>query len=108
MATQVFRIVRALNFTRPALSFSPHFEGTSDHAGISDRIFNPYNQYGFRIDFVWLVASTLAILTATAIFAGKFKNDRRARINVLPGIVWILAFVNYLARSLFTGVLDFG
>jgi hypothetical protein len=108
MASILFRIVVGLNFIRFALSFSPAFEGTGEINGIADRLFNPNHHFGFRLDFVWLVISTVAIVLATVVFIRGIEKDRRARINVILGLTWSIAFAVYMARSLTSGILSFG
>jgi NADH:ubiquinone oxidoreductase subunit H len=104
----LIRAVIALNFLRFGLSFSPWFEGTVDSVGESDRLFGGYRLGGFRIDFVWLVASTLVIFSATFYFLMVSKRDHRARVDAFLCAGWTVAFVVYIARVLLTGILYFG
>ena len=107
-AAWIFRFVVALNFLRFALSFWPHFEGTAARPGLADSLFGIYRSDGFRLDFSWLILSTFAVFAAIFYFFGEAKHDRRAKIDALFCIAWVLAFVIYVGKALITGVLDFG
>ena len=104
----VFRAAIALNFVRFALSFVPKFEGTAARAGIADKLFGAYTVGFFRADFAWLIGSTIVLFAATFYFAKDSENDPQARLDVLLGWTWIVAFVIYLIKSVFTGVLYSG
>lgn len=108
MASILFRIVVGLNFVRFALSFSRVFEGTGENNGIADQLFNPNHHFGFRLDFVWLLISTFVISLATVFFIRGIQRDRNARINVVLGLTWLIAFAVYMERSLTSGLLYFG
>jgi hypothetical protein len=97
-----------LNFARFALSFVPKFEGTAARAGIADKLFGEYTVGGFRADFAWLFGSTIVLFAATFYFAKNSENDPQSRLDVLLGRTWIVAFVIYVIKSIFTGVLDPG
>jgi len=101
----VFRAALALNFVRFALSFVPKFEGTAARAGIADELFGAYTVGFFRADFAWLIGSTIVLFAATLYFAKDSENDPEARLDVLLGWTWIVAFVIYVIKSIFTGVL---
>jgi|SRR5579863_113848 hypothetical protein len=106
MLPWVFRAAIALNFVRFVLSFIPSFEGTAERAGIIDGLLGKYTVFGFfRPDFAWLFGSTMVIFPATFYFANISKNDPRARLDVLLGWAWTVAFVIYVIRSIVTGVL---
>jgi hypothetical protein len=108
IGTIVLRAVIALNFVRFALSFLPWFEGTEHSAGFADQLFNPRHTNGFRSDFLWLFFSTVFIFFAMFVFIPKFKQESKARINVYLCSAWLAAFLIYILKSLFTGLLDFG
>ena len=108
MASILFRIVVGLNFVRFALSFSRVFEGTGQNDGIADTLFNPSGHFGFRLDFVWLVFSTLAIVVATLLFIRGIQSERRARIDVVLGLTWMIAFAVYKTKSLTSGIFYLG
>jgi hypothetical protein len=108
MASILFRITVALNFFRFALSFWPRFEGTDADGGIADRLFNPFHHSGFRIDFVWLVISTFVVCLVTVLSMASIQKERRARINAVLGLSWMIAFAVYIVRSLTGGILYFG
>jgi hypothetical protein len=102
-----FRTVVVINFLRFGLSFFPGFEGTPGRIGLSDLIFAS-RLGGFRVDFVWLVATTPVILLVTIFRAPSFRDDRRAKFDAILGASWVLAFIFYLVGTLFTGTLYFG
>ena len=106
--TIVLRTVIGLNFVRFGLSFLPWFEGTERGPGFADQLFNPRHSNGFRSDFIWLFFSTVFIFFAMFGFIPRFKQESKARINVYLCMLWLAAFLIYLLKSLFTGVLDFG
>ena len=108
MASILFRILIGLNFVRFTFSFWSEFEGTAHGAGIADRLFNPFHYSGFRIDFVWLVLSTFVVSLVTVVSLTSIQKERRARVNALLGISWMIAFAVYMVRLLTSGVLDFG
>jgi len=101
------RMILVLNFIRFALSFVPRFEGTADAPGLADRIFHS-SIGGFRIDFVWLIVST--VLISVVLFV--HLTNRESRFETVNDSVfwffWIMAFFVYIYRALATGVLDFG
>ena len=85
----------------------PKFEGTADAPGIADRIFR-FSVFGFRIDFVWLIISTLLIAVSLVVLL----TDQETRSETVNGsflsLLWIVAFFVYIFRALATGVLHFG
>ena len=107
MASILFRAV-GLNFVRFALSFSRVFEGRGENNGIADVLFKPHGYFDFRLDLVWLVFSTLAIVVATVLFIRGIESDRSARINVVLGLTWLIAFAVYLTRPLNSGIFYLG
>jgi hypothetical protein len=100
-----YRLAIALNFVRFALSFIPDFEGTADRAGIADKLFGAYTFSTFRVDFAWLIVSTPVIFLATFYISEISENDSQARLDELIGRAWTAAFVIYMLKSIFTGVL---
>lgn len=104
----ILRIVIALNFVRFALSFLPWFEGTEQSAGFADQLFNPKHTNGFRSDFLWLIFSSVYVFFAMFVYVPEFTWDKSARMNVILGFAWLIAFCFYVYRSLVTGVLYFG
>jgi hypothetical protein len=108
MVTLMFRAVIALNFLRFGLSFSRWFEGTPGSAGMCDRLLGGYRLGGFRVDFAWLIASTLIIFPATFYFLSVSNSDHRARVDVFLCAAWTIACVVYVMRGLLTGMLYFG
>jgi hypothetical protein len=106
--TIVLRTVICLNFVRFALSFLPWFEGTEHRVGFAQQLFNPQHTNGFRSDFLWLFFSTIFIFFAMFAFIPSFKQESKARINVYLCLGWLAAFVIYILKSLFTGMLYFG
>ena len=104
----LFRGVITLNFLRLGLSFWPWFEGTAGSVGECDRLFGDLRWGGFRIDFLWLTASTLVIFVAIFPFCSLSKLDRRARLDAFLCGAWTVGYVVYLGRALATGLLDFG
>lgn len=105
MLRVMFRAAIALNFVRFAFSFVPKFEGTSEKAGVADKLFGAYTLGTFRSDFAWLIGSTMIVFLATFYFARISKDDPGARLDVLLGRFWTVAFVIYVIKSIFTGVL---
>lgn len=103
--TWAFRIAIGLNFIHFALSFVPGFESTAGRAGIFDKLFGAYIVGTLRADFAWLLVSTMIIFPATFYFAKVSENDPRARLDVLLGRAWTVAFVVYLFKSVVTGEL---
>jgi len=108
VVTVILRTVIGLNFARFALSFLPWFEGSANGPGVADRLFNPHHTYGFRSDFIWLFFSTIAISFAMIASVSSFKESHRSRVNFYLSLAWVAAYVIYVLRCLFTGVLDFG
>ncbi len=106
--TYVVRVAIALNFVRFALSFSPAFEGTTTSMGIADRIFASHRVGGFRLDAVWLFASSCVILFAALYFLFNVKSDPTAKTDLFLCIAWVIAFVIFVVRSFLTGTIDFG
>ena len=104
----IIRAAIALNFVRFALSFSSSFEGSATGGGLADRIFASHRLGGFRIDAVWLFASTCVIFFAALYFLLNVKSDPTAKTDVYLCIAWVVAFVIFVARSFLTGTIDFG
>lgn len=103
------RSVIGLNLTLVLLSFSRTFEGTPEKSGVADQLFGRFELGGFRIDFVWLAASTaiLAILL--------FLHHRNRSLNAFDppvdrylALAAVVGFFVYLARIFATGLVDFG
>jgi hypothetical protein len=107
-AVWVLRIVIGLNCLRFALSFLPWFEGTDKSAGFADRLFNPHHTDGFRIDFLWLLFSTVVIFFLAFAFIDNFKKDRDARINFYLCVAEVAVFLLYILKLFFSGLIDFG
>lgn len=104
--TWSLRTAVALNFVRFALSFDPRFEGTAHSAGTIDRLLGSDTWFGFfRPDFAWLIVSTIVIFAASFYFARVSEQYHRARLDVFLCRVWTAAFVIYIIKLLFTGVL---
>ena len=103
----IIRSIVAVNFVRFLLAFVPSFEGTEKSVGAADKIF-AWRISGFRADFVWLVITTVLIFIAGIYFLLGIKEDRTAKTDALLCAAWVLAFFIYIARSLFTGMIDFG
>jgi len=101
------RIVLAFNFVRFALSFVPRFEGTAEAPGLADRIFR-FSVAGFRIDFVWLIVSTVLIAVALVVLLTDRETRSETVNDSVFSLFWIMAFLVYIFRALATGVLDFG
>jgi hypothetical protein len=106
-AVFMIRAVIAINFLRFALSFSSRFEGTEGGPGLADRIF-ALRLGGFRVDGIWLVASTCVIFVATFYFLLNSRENPKSRIDACLCAAWVVAFVIFLARAFLTGVIDFG
>lgn len=105
--TWFIRSVIVSNFVLFAFSFSPQFEGSAEKVGMADRIFT-MRWGGYRIDFAWLVISTLVIFLAMFYFFLGWKRSSKMKINAFFCLAWVIAFLIYLARALLTGVLYFG
>jgi hypothetical protein len=103
----LIRSVIAVNFVRFALSFSARFEGTAGSVGVADWLFQ-MRWAGFRIDFIWLVISTIVVFYAMFYFLSSRKNNSLAKIDALACLAWVVAFVLDIVRSFLTGVIDFG
>ena len=79
-----------------------------------ERLFGGYRLGGFRIDFVWLIASTLVIALVAGffvivlIFIPDYRKDPEARLNACLSIGWVIAFTAYIASMLLRGMIDFG
>jgi hypothetical protein len=97
------RLVITVNAVGFVLSFFPWFEGTADSEGWADRVLGPHRIAGFRIDFVWFVASTAIIF-----FAGFHFLRRRSIFDALLCFGWALAFLAYIYHLIAIGDLDFG
>jgi hypothetical protein len=104
----LLRGVLAIDFVRFSLSFSPWFEGSETQAGEADRLFGIYRFSGFRADFVWLAISTLVIFFSMLLSLSNFRRDLSAKVNSYLCLAWIGAFIIYIGRLLFSGLLDFG
>jgi hypothetical protein len=104
----MLRAVIAINFLRFALSFSPWFEGTAARVGFADRLFGAIRVGNFRIDGVWLVASTCVVFLAMFYFFLESKSDPEARTDAYLCLAWVVAFAIFVARAFLTGVIDFG
>jgi hypothetical protein len=100
-----FRAVITLNFVHFALSFVPGFEASSGKPGIADKIFGKLIVGTLRVDFAWLIVSTIVIFASTFYFAKISENDHRAHLDVFLGRAWTVVFVIYVLKSIFTGVL---
>jgi len=103
----IIRPIVAVNFVRFLLAFIPSFEGTEKSVGMADRIF-AWRISGFRVDFVWLIVSTLFIFMAGIYFISRFKEDHTAKVDAILCAIWVVAFLIYILRTLVTGMLDFG
>ena len=101
--TVILRTVLIVNFLRLALSFSSRFEGSERTVGWIDRALGNSRVGGFRIDFLWLVLSTIAILVATVYFFTNSKAERPVKLDFALSIAWLFAFAIYIMRSLLTG-----
>jgi hypothetical protein len=106
-AIWLIRSAIAVNFIRFALSFSSRFEGTAGTVGLADRLFK-LRWGGFRLDFVWLVVSTLVIFLAMFYFLLNLKSNPEAKIDTFFCVAWVVAFVIFIARAFLTGIIDFG
>jgi len=101
------RFVLVLNFALFALSFVPKFEGTASALGLADKLFMPAAG-GFRYDFLWLIVST-ALIGIAFVFLVTDRDRRSETVtDAAFSLLWVLAFVIFVARALLTGVLDFG
>ncbi len=75
---------------------------------MADRIFASHRVGGFRIDAVWLLASTCVIFLAGLYFLFNVKSNPTAKTNVYLCLAWVIAFIIFVARSFLTGTIDFG
>ena len=101
----VLRVVIALNFIRFALSFLPWFEGTAAQPGLADEVFGRYRVGGFRVDFVWLIASTAVILCSIPYVLRMSKSSPKIKVDSYLCITWLIAFILFVAKALLSGVL---
>ncbi len=74
----LLRSIIAIDFSRFALAFWPRFEGSDGAVGIADKIFNPNHTYGFRVDFLWLIFSTISVACAFLYYLPDFRKNRGA------------------------------
>ena len=103
--TWMYRAAIALNFVLFAVSFFPGFESTAEREGIADKLFGAYIIGTFRMDFAWLIGSTMLIFPASFYFAKVSESNPRARLDALWGRAWTIAFLIDVFKSIFTGVL---
>jgi hypothetical protein len=103
ISTYIFRALIAVNAIRFALSFAPKFEGTANSPGWIDNVLGAHRLGGFRIDFLWIVLSTILIF-----FAGFHFLVRRRTVDALLCFLWTLAFFVFIHHLILIGVLDFG
>jgi hypothetical protein len=104
----ILRIVLSVNVVFFALSFWPRYAGTGNTPGLADEWFGNYRLDGFRADFAWLMLATAAAAVAFFYFLDEWKSDRRARVDVLLCVAWVIAFVVIVWHDLVTGILYFG
>jgi hypothetical protein len=104
----IVRIVLTVDVVLFALSFWPRYAGTADMPGLADDWFGNYRLDGFRADFAWLMLSTAAVAVAFFYSLDEQKSDRRARVDVLLGGAWVIAFFVLACHALFTGTFYFG
>jgi len=104
----LLRCIIALNFFRFALSFWPRFEGTDKNVGIVDQLFSACRLGGFRIDFLWLIGSTLVVLFFILVFAIRARKDPSAKFDLILCIAWVASFAIYMVKLALSGLLDFG
>jgi hypothetical protein len=103
----LLRGVIAINLIRIALGWSTWFEGGASHVGIADHLFS-YRAGGFRIDFLWLILTTLLVFIAFFWQLARVRVSGSARINTLLCAIEVIGFVFYIGHALLTGVLYFG
>ena len=104
----ICRVLIGINCIQFLLSFFPKFEGTADSVGWIDSVLDGYRIDGFRIDFVWLVLSTLFIFFAGFEFRSRASVSRGAYIDTRLCFAWTLAFFVFVYHAIYVGVLDFG
>jgi len=87
-----------LNFLLFALSWCPwHSE---EHWSISDQLFGKYHLANFRVDFVWMIASTMAIFLVALFLFPRLKSGRSAQLDFDLCIAEILGFCFFIYGSL--------
>jgi hypothetical protein len=107
MKSGLLRSVIVVNLLRIALGFVPAFEGTPDRIGVADKLFAARTS-GFRIDFVWLIWSTIVIFVVGIRLAPELRQRPRVRTDFLLCVAAVLGCLVYLTRMLLTGMLYFG
>ncbi len=107
MIDLLLRIGVTGNLVLISLTWWPRFSGTERQAGLADEFFGQFTIGGFRIDFVWLVASSAAFLFAGFYFFKSNRESRTARINGILCVIGVLAFVVYMLKLLTSGLLYF-
>jgi hypothetical protein len=98
------RAVASFNLLVIALGFTE----TGERAGLSEELFGWLRFGGFRLDFVWLCFSTVALFGATFLFLADAGKSGTAKVNAAFCIAGVLAFCIYIGYVLLSGVLYFG
>jgi hypothetical protein len=104
----VLRGVIVLNLVLVALSWWPWFEGTADKPGVVDHLLGSIRFGGFRVDVLWLVASTFLVFFALIASLFNARKNRSAQINATLCAIEIFAFCSFVYRIATSGLLDFG
>jgi hypothetical protein len=89
--------VIAVNFILFVLTFIPAFSGIGVQSGLADRLWGTYRYEGWRVDVVWVFASSLIILVAGFAFKGSAvdKVSPTHKVVVISCVAWLCCFVIY-------------
>ena len=95
---RVLCAVIAVNFVLFVLTFYPAFSGIGPQPGLADRLWGNYRVAGWRADIVWVITSSVVILSVAAIYAASpIAKERRAyKLVITSSIVWLACFVVYV------------
>jgi hypothetical protein len=116
MAAEVFRrpqsvllrFVLSVNLLLIALSFTKWFSGDANHAGFADILFGSIRSGGFRVDFLYVLASGLFAFVMLLVFASEKSRTQHAKFDAWLCTFSSLGTVTYVIYILFSGVLYFG
>ena len=116
MAAEVFtrprsillRLVLGMNLLLIALSLTKWFSGDANHAGFADSLFGSIRGVGFRVDFLYVLASGLFAFVMLLVFAREKSHTRHAKLDVWLCTFSVLGTAAYVIYMLLAGVLYFG
>ena len=104
----LLRVVLGVDAILIALSFTTWFSGDAKHAGMADRLFRPMSGNGFRVDFLYVLASGVLAFVMLLAFASKKPKIRQAKVDALLCTFAVFGTAAYVIYALLSGVLYFG